>query len=140
MTARRTVVLTALVVFFSVLMPERAEARRRGLPLLFIVNTGDAIYEVADLPPSLASDPQLDGWSLGWKCSHFGLLWADFRTWDRELVLYDGESGYADLPPEMRERLEIDHPFSDAQRGIWNRFGWIALVGAVGFGVFSRMS
>ncbi len=134
----RSVLITIItIIFILTACTGNAEARKRGFPLFFVINTGDVMYKVADLPEEMQSDPEWNGWVLGYKCSHFGILWADFRTWDRQLVVFK-DSTFSDLPTELRQELEIQYPFSDCQRNVWNRFGWIVLTGVLGTGIFSR--
>lgn len=118
-------VLYALaLLFFLAVTPSSAEAKG-----LLIINTGDEIFDAAELPEALQS-PEVDGWRLGWMCSRFGVLWADVWTWDCRLVAYQGDN-YSDLPPDLQAQLEEAHPKSSANRGLWNRFGIFALLGVV---------
>ncbi len=106
--------------------PGDAHARRRGIAF---VNTGSEFFDVAPLPPELGDE--LDGrWKLAYKCERLGVFWADVWTWDCGMVAFDGDNTYADLPPDMIPELEAQHPFSQAQRSLWNRFGIIAVAGA----------
>lgn len=116
---------------------EEAEAKKR-LPLLFFINTGDEIKRVADLPEELAAIPELEGWALGWKYEHFGIMWADFSTSNHSLVIFK-DNTYDDIPDEIRGPLEEMYPFSDCERNLWNRFGWMVLVGLVGTGVYKKL-
>lgn len=93
------------------------------------VNTGNEIFEVGPLPPSLqAADPELASWKLGYMCDRFGILFADVWTWNCKLVAYDGKTTYSDLPPEVRATLEAEYPMSKARRGFWNHYGIGVLV------------
>jgi hypothetical protein len=128
-----------IVVLFLgfVLLPDSAEARRRGLPLV-IINTGTNIAKVADLPPELAADPELAGWALGYKYERFGILWADVWTWEKELVIFKDDT-YSELPEGVRTAFEAQHSFSDSDRNLWNRFGILLMVGGiVGYGFLNR--
>jgi hypothetical protein len=125
-TARFLCVATFLVAL-SLFSAEPAEARK-GIP---IINTGDVIYRVADLPAELAANPELAGWALGYKASHFGLFWADVWCWDKQLVAFKGDS-YSDLEPALRAQLEAQFPWNKCKRNLWTRFGFLGmlLVGA----------
>lgn len=136
-SSRASSTLVLLLCLLPLFFAREAHARRRGIPFLFIINTGDALYKVADLPPALASDPQLKGWVLGYKCSHFGILWADFATWDRQLVVFKGDT-YSDLPPELVGSLQAQYPFSACERNPWNKYGCIVLVGGIGLSVYRK--
>lgn len=123
-------ILIALVALLA--LPSEAEARKRGLPLL-IINTGEEISKVADLPAELQGAPDLQGWSLGYKYSHFGILWADVATWDKQLVAFKDDT-YSDLPEDMKTVLEEQYPFSSTERNLWNRFGIFLIGGLVVLG------
>jgi hypothetical protein len=129
-----------LIVFLFLgfmMLPNTAEARRRGLPLV-IINTGTNIAKVADLPAELAADPELAGWALGYKYERFGILWADVWTWEKELVLFKDDT-YSDLPDEIRTAFETQYSFSDSDRNLWNRFGVLIMIaGIVGYGFLNR--
>jgi len=118
----------------TMLYPEDAHARRRGVAL---INTGSEFFQVGALPTELAS--QLEGnWNLAYKCEHIGVFWADAWTWDCGLVAFDGQNTYADLPPEQVHELEARFPMSEAERGLWNRFGIVVLAGVAAIGGISR--
>jgi hypothetical protein len=125
----RPFVLVAVFAVAFTLVSGEASARRRGIPFLFIINTGDVIYPVAELPEELANDPELKGWALGWKCSHFGLLWADIACWNKELVAFK-DNTYSELPAKLLDDLEARYPFSDAERNLWNRYGMLLMLAA----------
>ena len=131
--------MAALAIFA---IPEQAQARRRGLGLpLIIINTGEEIKRVGSLPTDIFEDEaeaaEIAGWSLGWKYSHFGILWADFACWDKELVAFQGNS-YAPLPLEIRTDLGPRYPFSACDRNLWNKYGWLALTSMIGLGIYSK--
>lgn len=73
-------------------LPEEAEAKRRRGFFPIIFNTGTQISYVAELPGGLTDDPELQGWALGYKYEHFGILWADVWTWERELVIFKDDT------------------------------------------------
>jgi hypothetical protein len=105
---------------------------------LIVINTGEEIYEVADFDEQnfveIYGEVPPGDWKLGYMCSHFGIFWADVWTWDCELVAFEGET-YADLPPDMRLELKQIHPWSNAQRGAWNKYGFWTLGGLLVVGV-----
>jgi hypothetical protein len=39
------------------------------------------------------------------------------------------DTGYADLPPEIVPRIEATYPKSKADRGVWNHYGILILLG-----------
>lgn len=122
--------LVALGVAFglTILLPRDAQAK------FVLINTGEEIYEVAELPPEIAQDAPEGNWKLGYMCSHVGVFWADIWTWSCEMVAFEGNT-YADLPPELRHELEARYPWSMARRSAWNRYGIWAIVGLAGLGV-----
>jgi hypothetical protein len=104
---------------------------KRGLA---IINTGDELFEVAEMPAEVvAAHPQSKGVKAGYKCSHFGIFWADVWTWDCKLVAVLGENSYADLPPEVAGQLAANSQFtfSNAKRGLWNHYAVPALLGGL---------
>ncbi len=134
----RTVPFFLAAFALSLAVGARASASPK-IPFLLVINTGDAIYKVAELPPELASIPDLKGWALGYKCSHFGILWADFACWDKQLVVFKDDT-YSDIPADIRVRLELKYPFSSCERNPWNRYGFLLLGGLVVGGFAKRLS
>ena len=99
-----------------------------------IINTGDELFEVAPFPADvIAAIPQTKNLQVGYKCSHFGIFWADVWTWDCKLVGVEGESSYTDLPDELRTKLSADpqYAYSHAKRGLWNHYGFWGALGAL---------
>lgn len=128
MRTRLPLVLMVLV-FAALALPNSAHARRRGIP--FIINTGSKLAYVAELPEGLAGNSELQGWAIGYKYEHFGILWADVWTWEHELVAFKDDT-YSDLPADLRAELESQYSFSDADRNIWNRFGAFIMLAVFG--------
>lgn len=133
-SSSRVALLGLLSVALAFGTAKAAEAK--GLPLI-IINTGDVFYKVADLPEELASNPDLQGWSLGYKASHFGILWADIACWNKELVVFK-DNTYSDLPPDLRDRLAAQYPWSSTKRNPWTRFGAVLMIGGLGAGKFLK--
>ena len=130
------VILATLLALF-VVGPGEAEARKR-LPVPAIINTGDIIHRVADIPPALLEEnADFEGWSFGYKCSNFGVLWASVWTWGCELVAFE-ENVYADIDPTLRDELALKYPFSEADRSFWNKYGMLMLLGLGFAGMFVR--
>jgi hypothetical protein len=115
------------VLFFSLLFAMPAHARK-GFALF---NTGDELFAVADFPADIVKDnPKAKDMQAGYKCSHFGLFYADVWTWDCKLVAMKGDDSYSDLPADLASKLSSDpqYAFSKAQRGFWNHYAfWTAL-------------
>lgn len=129
--ACRIALFLAVISLGFAVFCQNADARKRGLPLFIIFNTGSEIYPVAPLPLDLLeTNHDFVGWQLGYKCSHFGILWADVRCWDKELVIFKGDT-YADIPDEMRLALERQYPWSKTKRNIWNKYGSLFLIGFI---------
>ena len=53
------------------LFPAEADAK------VLVVNTGDAFYEVSELPRELLDGAPPGNWKLGYLCSHLAIFWAD---------------------------------------------------------------
>jgi hypothetical protein len=117
--------LAALALCMAFAMPAHA---KKGFAF---INTGDELFEVAGFPQEIVkSFPQAATLKAGYKCSHFGIFWADIWTWDCKLVAVTGENSYADLPGEVSSRLATDpqYSFSQAKRGFWNHYAfWLLL-------------
>lgn len=127
-----------LILSFSLLTVLPAQAKG-----LFIINTGDEMFEVGEFPAEVVqSYPSAKDFKAGYKCEHFGVLWADVWTWNCALVAVTGENSYADLPDEVLTRLSGDpqYAFGKVKRDLWNQYGIALLVLLlVGFGVYSKM-
>ena len=135
--------LLGLLILAGLGHANTAEARR-GVPFLF--TGGDQIFEVADLPDELQMprgtpygtnrrNTRLANWKLGYKCDQVGLFWASIWTSDCELVAFDGDNTYADLPPASKAKYEKEYAVGDSKRGVWNRFGIVFVgLGVLGIG------
>lgn len=102
-----------VVCVFVVGLGGTAEARR-GAGFV-VINTGDAIIHIKDLPKdksldtSLIEDRPTFGRShvfdkLGYRHERFGVFWFDLWRWDGEFVLYDGDT-YISISDEMADEL-----------------------------------
>jgi hypothetical protein len=123
--------LCVLAFGLGLLAPRDAHAK------FVLINTGQEMYDVGDLPPELQAEAPAGNWKLGYLCSRLGIFWADIWTWDCNLVAYEGTT-YADLPPDAKSDLELMYPMSEANRSLWNKFGVWCFVGLAGIGVFVR--
>jgi hypothetical protein len=96
-----------------------AEARRGGGAFV-LINTGDTIIHIKDLPKeatldtSLVSDPGAGAPhvfnKLGYRHERFGLFWFDLWRWDGEFVVYDGDT-YISISDEMAAELGESVPW-----------------------------
>ena len=92
---------------------------------LLIINTGDELFEVAELPLHLKREMQ-DGYKMGYVCRHFGIFWADYQTWNCRLVAVNLQhQQYADLPVDMLGQWRQQYPWKMAKRSLWNQYGAI---------------
>lgn len=127
MPFQRLLVVISLCFFAA--LPAHA---RRGIA---VINTGDELFEVADFPADvIKANPAAASAKVGYKCSHFGLFWADIWTWDCKLVAVTGDSSYADLPNALVAQLAGDSHYAlgEAKRGFWNHYAFWTLIGAIG--------
>jgi hypothetical protein len=102
---------------------------KRGLG---IINWGEELFEVENFQNefSIMGKPHSSLMKIGYKCSHFGMFWADAFTWDCTMVqIMDGEH-YLKLPDNIAAQL-IGNPqykLSKAKRSFWNHYAfWIFL-------------
>ena len=110
---------------------------------LFIINTGDEMFEVGSFPADVIQTyPGTKDYKAGYKCNHFGLMWADVWTWDCKLVAVTGENSFADLPDEVVTKLASDplYAMSKAQRNFWNKYAfWLLSIAGIAFLVYRKM-
>lgn len=120
--------LRALLVVLFVAGASAPALAKKGV---VVVNTGDELFAVAPFPADVVKQyPRTADIQVGYKCSHFGLFWADVWTWNCQLVAVTGENSYADLPPAIHDQLAADprYAFGEAKRGYWNHYGFPTLV------------
>jgi hypothetical protein len=96
-----------------------AEARRGGGAFV-VINTGDTIIHIKDLPQEATLDTSLLGDpaagtpqvfnKLGYRHERFGVFWFDLWRWDGEFVLYDGDT-YISISDEMAAELGESVPW-----------------------------
>lgn len=133
MSIKKLLAIAALL--FLVCIPAHAKLR------LAVINTGDELFEVGDFPAEIVAPGASSHAKAGFKCSHFGLFWADAWTWDCKLVAITGENSYADLPEQIATKLAIDPRFDiqHAKRGFWNHYAFWCIIGAFAlFAFFSK--
>ena len=124
------IILTAIIsIGFSAFFGKEALAGGK-IPIPFIINTGKVVYPIAPIPDELAAlslDPDIEDWNLGYLCDHIGIFYADIWCWNKELVIYKGNT-YDEIPDEIREEFEPKYPFSETERSAWNRYGIFFLI------------
>lgn len=120
-----------LVLLIGFSIPSLSFAK--GVPLF--IQTGDELFEIDGAPEFE------DGYSVGYACKHFGILYADLWTWDCDLKAINiDEFAAGDLEPEFKTELESKYSLSDRKRDMWNHYGASVLVLALvgGIAVKSR--
>lgn len=129
-------VLAALALCLFAALPSQAKG-------LFIINTGDEMFEVANFPADvIQTHPAAKDYKAGYKCSHFGVLWADVWTWDCKLVAVTGENSYSDLPDDVAAKLAGDpqYAMSKTQRNFWNKYAfWLLSIAGIAFFAYSKL-
>lgn len=121
----------------------QAPAQAKGL---LVFNTGDEMFKVGAFPQQVLSQyEELKDLNAGYKCSHFGILWADVKTWDCTLVgMTETESDtFYELPSDVVTTLSTNPEYQEnkMQRNFWNHYGiFIMILLVVGFIVSGRMS
>lgn len=124
MTAR----FARLLLILCLALPAFAEAK----PGLIVFNYGEELFELPPIAALPAGKAEGAGAKLGYKCSHFGIMWADVWTWDCRPVLIAGEDRYLELPPAAASVMTADprSRFSKVKRSFWNKYAfWVALAG-----------
>jgi hypothetical protein len=117
-------VLSVMMLIFST----NAYAKRG----LGIINWGEELFEVENFQNefSIMGKPHSLLIKIGYKCSHFGMFWADVFTWDCTMVQIMDSEHYLKLPDNIANQL-IGNPqykLSKAKRSFWNHYGfWIFL-------------
>lgn len=110
-----------------------------------IFNTGEEIFDIAPLPAeTIEKMPELKGFNAGYKCSHFGLFWADVWTWDCSLVATNPseEDTYYELPSDIQSSLADNPEYqkNKTQRNFWNQYGiFIMILALIGFILMGRL-
>ncbi len=124
--------MTARFVRFLLLLCLALPAFAEAKPALIVFNYGEELFELPPLGAMPAGKPDGAGAKLGYKCSHFGIMWADVWTWDCRPVLIAGEDRYLELPPATASVVTTDprSRFSKVKRSFWNKYAfWLALAG-----------
>ncbi len=115
------------------------EAQARGI---IVYHTGEDVYETGDLPEKL--EDEFPGGTAGYKCSVFGVFFADFARWDCAPVVYKETADGFDYNDEdwVVELLEDEFSEDDMQVPFWKNHGrWVigaGVLGLVGLGVLRR--
>jgi hypothetical protein len=122
--------VTLFAFAFLILLASPAHARR-GIPLLLFFNTGDEMFEAGKFTSDMLREfPDLAGFQPAYMCKRFGLFGADVWTWDCHMVAGQiAAESYADLPDGYAQRLQAEYPMSKANRGFWNHYGILGLLG-----------
>ena len=102
----------------------------------FIITWGEEIYEVGPMPGNLAK--QYPTWNAGYKCSTFGVFWANIHVWDCEAVGVEGDL-YSD-DSSISDAVAVAYSMDDAQRGIWDKHGRWVLLAVLAFWVLISVS
>ena len=126
--------LKKIILLLSLCFLWQVPAYAKGVP---IINTGDELFEVAPFPQKLISNyPDLQDLKVGYKCSRFGLFWADVWTWDCQQVGITSaeDNSYYDLPHDILAEIKDDpnYAMKKANRSFWNNYGIIVLILLIG--------
>ncbi|MBA3395473.1 MAG: hypothetical protein H0T89_22690 [Deltaproteobacteria bacterium] len=102
--------LGSVVVALVLTVAARPAEARRGGGGIVVINTGETIIHIRDLPPATAA---VIGYrKLGYKHALFGLFWFDFWRWDGEFVVYNdgGSSIEAEAIADLGSDIGSDIP------------------------------
>lgn len=132
--------LASSVLALLFLLPSTAEARRVRIPY----HTGQDVFPTGPLPEPFAAEPSLEGFSAGYRCEIWGVVWAYFTIDECKPVVVKGDT-YGDaesLPPELLSAIEAKYTEADMQIGFWTKHGrWLlllAVIGAIALAVFVK--
>jgi hypothetical protein len=110
------------------LAPARAEAR--GIP--FVYNSGQEAFEAGPLPPPFDTVSELAGYKAGYLCDVTGVLWSFFSVKNCKPVAFK-DTTYAD-DAELVKAISAKYTEADMKRGLWGRFGWMAMAAVLVLG------
>lgn len=125
--------LKKLFVVFCLCFLWQIPAHAKGL---LVFNTGEEMFKVGAFPQDIIADyEELKSMNAGYKCKHFGILWADVRTWECTMVgMNDAESDtFYELPEDVIAKLSKNPDFQEnkMQRNLWNHYGIFILILAI---------
>ena len=135
--------LKKLFVMLCLCFLWHAPAQAKGL---LVFNTGDEMFQVGAFPKEVLSQyEELTNLNVGYKCSHFGILWADVKTWDCTMVGMTAAEPdtFYELPTDVVATLSKNPEYQEnkMQRNFWNHYGiFIIVLLIVGFFAIGRMS
>lgn len=124
--------LARLLLFVCLAWPALSEAK----PGLIVINYGDELFELPAATESQVGKPAGASVKLGYKCRHFGILWADVWTWDCRPVFLAGEDRFLEVPYALASSMAADprSHFSKVKRSFWNQYAfWLAVAGLLGW-------
>ncbi|OOG43986.1 hypothetical protein [Polaromonas sp. A23] len=124
---RYTAKKLALALSLVILVFSTNAYAKRGLG---IINWGEELFEVENFQSefSIMGKPQSLSIKIGYKCSHFGVFWADVFTWDCTMVQMMDSERYLNLPDSISNQLlgNPQYKLSRAKRSFWNHYAfWI---------------
>ena len=122
------------------MLPTPAQARKVPIPY----HTGQDVFTTGPLPEPFSAEPSLEGFSAGYRCEIWGVVWAYFSIDKCQPVVVKGDMyGDADsVPPELLAAIQATYTQADMQVGFWTKHGrWLLIfgaLGAIGAAVFIR--
>ena len=124
----KMIFLAAMLSLFSVAVHAKG---------FLIINTGEEVFPLKNRVMPLE---ELDtNWNLGYKCSHFGIMWADVWTWNCQMVALNmSEESYMDLPFHIKYKASHEYSMSDTVRGTWNHYGFLGMLLAFAAYIFMQ--
>ncbi|MCP4677602.1 MAG: hypothetical protein GY854_19225 [Deltaproteobacteria bacterium] len=106
-----------LCALFAVLLVSNTASAKRGFVLF---NTGEDMFEAGPLPEPYTSNPQVAGWTAGYKCSIVGVFWIYLHWWDCQPVAIHGDS--YDDNPALVSAIAAKYTQSDMKVGFWKGY------------------
>ncbi len=121
MNAVKTLVLATTLSITPII------AQAKGI---FIINTGDEMFEVNAIEQ--LTEDWGNGWKVGYKCSHLGIMWADIWTWNCKIAAVNLlEDSYDDLPENILTTVSGKYTMRNAVRGSWNHYGVFGILASL---------
>lgn len=123
-------------------MLSASPAHARGkIPIPY--HTGEDIFPTGALPAEYAENPELEGWSAGYKCEIWGVVWSYASIKNCTPVVFkDDQYTDAEESPELIAAVSQLYSEDDMQVGLWTKWGiyllGLLVVGGIAMSIFGK--